>query len=61
MQLLKAQRLYLTVLNNLQIVHQMWERNDVKGVIAAMDKMSDHAISTLQLLSSAYHNWCIDD
>uniref|UniRef100_A0A0E0KWU3 Katanin p80 WD40 repeat-containing subunit B1 homolog n=1 Tax=Oryza punctata TaxID=4537 RepID=A0A0E0KWU3_ORYPU len=32
-------------LTKLQIVHQMWQRNDIRGVIAAMEKMSDHAVS----------------
>ncbi|KAF2936536.1 katanin p80 WD40 repeat-containing subunit B1 homolog KTN80.4 [Oryza sativa Japonica Group] len=32
-------------LTKLQIVHQMWQRNDIRGIIAAMEKMSDHAVS----------------
>uniref|UniRef100_A0A0D9WB68 Katanin p80 WD40 repeat-containing subunit B1 homolog n=1 Tax=Leersia perrieri TaxID=77586 RepID=A0A0D9WB68_9ORYZ len=32
-------------LTKLQIVHQMWQRNDMRGVIAAVEKMSDHAVS----------------
>ncbi|GJN01317.1 hypothetical protein PR202_ga18576 [Eleusine coracana subsp. coracana] len=27
------------------IIHQMWNRNDVRGVISAMEKMCDHAVS----------------
>ncbi|KAK3143357.1 hypothetical protein QOZ80_4AG0299350 [Eleusine coracana subsp. coracana] len=32
-------------LTKLQIIHQMWNRNDVRGVISAMEKMCDHAVS----------------
>ncbi|CAM0901727.1 unnamed protein product [Alopecurus aequalis] len=32
-------------LTKLQILHQMWQRNDIRGVFAAMEKMSDHAVS----------------
>nr|XP_010933308.1 katanin p80 WD40 repeat-containing subunit B1 homolog isoform X2 [Elaeis guineensis] len=32
-------------LTKLQVVCQLWDRNDVKGVINAMEKMSDHAVS----------------
>ncbi|MQL93546.1 hypothetical protein Taro_026192 [Colocasia esculenta] len=32
-------------LTKLQVVHRLWERNDVKGVINAMEKMSDNAVS----------------
>ncbi|EHA8586200.1 Katanin p80 WD40 repeat-containing subunit B1 [Cocos nucifera] len=32
-------------LTKLQVVRQLWDRNDVKGVINAMEKMSDHAVS----------------
>ncbi|XP_015886848.2 katanin p80 WD40 repeat-containing subunit B1 homolog KTN80.4 isoform X3 [Ziziphus jujuba] len=28
----------------LQIIYRYWERNDVKGVIVAMEKMGDHAV-----------------
>lgn len=28
----------------LQVVYRYWERNDVKGVIGAMEKMADHAV-----------------
>ncbi|KAF3457932.1 hypothetical protein FNV43_RR02593 [Rhamnella rubrinervis] len=28
----------------LQIIYRYWERNDVKGVIGAMEKMADHAV-----------------
>ncbi|XP_050375143.1 katanin p80 WD40 repeat-containing subunit B1 homolog KTN80.4 isoform X2 [Argentina anserina] len=28
----------------LQVVYRFWQRNDVKGVIGAMEKMSDHAV-----------------
>ncbi|URD76532.1 katanin p80 WD40 repeat-containing subunit B1 [Musa troglodytarum] len=31
-------------LTKLQVVCQLWERNDVKGVIDAIEKMSDHAV-----------------
>lgn len=30
--------------NCLQVVYRYWERNDVKGVIGAMEKMADHAV-----------------
>jgi hypothetical protein len=33
------------VSNYLQVVYRYWERNDVKGVIGAMGKMADHAVS----------------
>lgn len=39
-----------------KIVHQMWERNDIRGVIAAMEKMFDHPVSTLLLFPSACHD-----
>ncbi|XP_062227138.1 katanin p80 WD40 repeat-containing subunit B1 homolog KTN80.4-like isoform X2 [Phragmites australis] len=32
-------------LTKLQIIHQMWNRNDIRGVISAMEKMCDHAVS----------------
>ncbi|TVU16601.1 hypothetical protein EJB05_40174 [Eragrostis curvula] len=32
-------------LTKLQIIHQMWDRNDIRGVISAMEKMCDHAVS----------------
>ncbi|KAJ0963963.1 hypothetical protein J5N97_029085 [Dioscorea zingiberensis] len=32
-------------LTKLQVVHRLWERNDIRGVINAMEKMSDHAVS----------------
>ncbi|CAM8921101.1 unnamed protein product [Rhodiola kirilowii] len=31
-------------LSKLQVVRRYWERNDLKGAISAMDKMSDHAV-----------------
>ncbi|ONM12112.1 Katanin p80 WD40 repeat-containing subunit B1-like protein [Zea mays] len=31
-------------LMKLQIIHQMWERNDIRGVLSAMDRMGDHAV-----------------
>uniref|UniRef100_A0A453DG44 Katanin p80 subunit C-terminal domain-containing protein n=1 Tax=Aegilops tauschii subsp. strangulata TaxID=200361 RepID=A0A453DG44_AEGTS len=34
-------------LTKLQILHQMWQRNDIRGVFSALEKMSDHAVSTL--------------
>lgn len=33
----------------MQIIHQMWERNDIRGVLSAMERMGDHAVSTSQL------------
>ncbi|WOK92806.1 katanin p80 WD40 repeat-containing subunit [Canna indica] len=38
-------------LMKLQVVHRLWERNDIKGVISAIEKMSDHAVSA-DILSS---------
>nr|XP_009418645.1 PREDICTED: katanin p80 WD40 repeat-containing subunit B1 homolog isoform X1 [Musa acuminata subsp. malaccensis] len=38
-------------LTKLQIVYRLWERNDIKGVISAIEKMSDHAVSA-DVLSS---------
>ncbi|KAG0474308.1 hypothetical protein HPP92_013994 [Vanilla planifolia] len=32
-------------LRKLQVVQQMWGRKDVKGLISALEKMSDHAVS----------------
>ncbi|XP_062184429.1 katanin p80 WD40 repeat-containing subunit B1 homolog KTN80.4-like isoform X2 [Phragmites australis] len=32
-------------LTKLQIIHQMWDRNDIRGVISVMEKMCDHAVS----------------
>lgn len=34
---------------HLQVIHRFWERNDVKGAIAALEKMSDHAVCILLL------------
>ncbi|KAK8368070.1 hypothetical protein V6Z12_A01G014800 [Gossypium hirsutum] len=31
-------------LAKLQVVHRLWERNDIKGAIGAMEKMSDHGV-----------------
>ncbi|KAF7005306.1 hypothetical protein CFC21_020432 [Triticum aestivum] len=31
-------------LTKLQILHQMWQRNDIRGVFSALEKMSDHAV-----------------
>ncbi|AQK47262.1 Katanin p80 WD40 repeat-containing subunit B1-like protein [Zea mays] len=31
-------------LTKLQIIHQMWERNDIRGVLSAMERMGDHAV-----------------
>lgn len=40
---------------SLQIIYRYWERNDVKGVIVAMEKMADHAVSVvLDYLSSIF-------
>ncbi|KAG1359548.1 katanin p80 WD40 repeat-containing subunit B1 [Cocos nucifera] len=33
-----------TRLTKLQVVHRLWERNDFRGVINAVEKMSDHAV-----------------
>ncbi|URE30332.1 katanin p80 WD40 repeat-containing subunit B1 [Musa troglodytarum] len=38
-------------LTKLRIVYRLWERNDIKGVISAIEKMSDHAVSA-DVLSS---------
>ncbi|XP_078176479.1 transducin/WD40 repeat-like superfamily protein isoform X2 [Carex rostrata] len=32
-------------LTKMQVVHQHWARNDVKGVISSLEKISDHAVS----------------
>ena len=32
---------------NLQVVQRLWERKDVRGLISAMEKMSDHAVGVL--------------
>lgn len=40
-------KLLKVVSNSLQVVYRYWQRNDVKGVIGAMEKMSDHAVSNL--------------
>ncbi|XP_038971374.1 katanin p80 WD40 repeat-containing subunit B1 homolog KTN80.4-like isoform X2 [Phoenix dactylifera] len=34
-----------TRLTKLQVVHELWERNDLRGLINAVEKMSDHAVS----------------
>ncbi|XP_042379123.1 katanin p80 WD40 repeat-containing subunit B1 homolog KTN80.4-like isoform X1 [Zingiber officinale] len=34
-----------TRLTKLQVVHRLWRRNDVKGVIGAIERMSDHSVS----------------
>ncbi|RWW31455.1 hypothetical protein GW17_00003912 [Ensete ventricosum] len=31
---------------NLQVVSRLWERNDVKGVVGAIEKMSDYSVCT---------------
>ncbi|KAH7692227.1 Katanin p80 WD40 repeat-containing subunit B1 protein [Dioscorea alata] len=41
-QFLNATQSHLT---KVQVVHRLWERNDIKGVINALAKMSDHAVS----------------
>ncbi|XP_074581358.1 katanin p80 WD40 repeat-containing subunit B1 homolog KTN80.3-like [Curcuma longa] len=33
-------------LTKLQVVHRLWQRNDVKGVINAIEQMSDHGVSS---------------
>ncbi|KAK8706554.1 hypothetical protein V6N13_050115 [Hibiscus sabdariffa] len=33
-------------LAKLQVVHRLWERNDIKGALSAMEKMADHAVVT---------------
>ncbi|XP_074579055.1 katanin p80 WD40 repeat-containing subunit B1 homolog KTN80.4-like [Curcuma longa] len=38
-------------LTKLQVVQRLWERNDVKGVISALDRMSDHGVSADVLCS----------
>ncbi|KAL6844355.1 hypothetical protein ACP4OV_026028 [Aristida adscensionis] len=47
--LMEQHELFLTStrsrLTKLRIIHQMWERNDIRGVIAAMENMGDHAVS----------------
>ncbi|GJN26025.1 hypothetical protein PR202_gb13922 [Eleusine coracana subsp. coracana] len=35
----------LLIVQYYNIIHQMWNRNDVRGVISAMEKMCDHAVS----------------
>lgn len=32
---------------NSQVVSRLWERNDVKGVVGAIEKMSDFAVCTI--------------
>ncbi|XP_039134977.1 katanin p80 WD40 repeat-containing subunit B1 homolog KTN80.4-like [Dioscorea cayenensis subsp. rotundata] len=32
-------------LTKLQVVHRLWQRNDIRGVINALENMSDHAVS----------------
>ncbi|KAJ0966880.1 hypothetical protein J5N97_023797 [Dioscorea zingiberensis] len=32
-------------LTKLQVVHRLWQRNDIRAVINAMENMSDHAVS----------------
>lgn len=31
-------------MNTSQVIQRFWERNDVKGAITALEKMSDHAV-----------------
>ncbi|XP_042445263.1 katanin p80 WD40 repeat-containing subunit B1 homolog KTN80.4-like isoform X2 [Zingiber officinale] len=38
-------------LTKLQVVQRLWERNDVKGVISALERMSDHGVSADVLCS----------
>ncbi|XP_042446152.1 katanin p80 WD40 repeat-containing subunit B1 homolog KTN80.4-like isoform X2 [Zingiber officinale] len=38
-------------LTKLQVVQRLWERNDVKGVIRALERMSDHSVSADVLCS----------
>jgi hypothetical protein len=39
------EKLLNLVSNYLQVVYRYWERSDVKGVVGAMEKMADHAVS----------------
>lgn len=32
------------------MVHNYWQRQDIKGAVGAMEKMSDHAVSAIYLL-----------
>lgn len=32
---------------DMQILHQMWQRDDIRGVFTAMEKMYDGALSIL--------------
>ncbi|XP_073014477.1 katanin p80 WD40 repeat-containing subunit B1 homolog KTN80.4-like isoform X1 [Typha latifolia] len=47
--LMEQHELFLSLarsrLTKLQAVHQFWKRNELKGAITAMEKMSDHAVS----------------
>ncbi|XP_073012627.1 katanin p80 WD40 repeat-containing subunit B1 homolog KTN80.4-like isoform X2 [Typha latifolia] len=47
--IIEQHELFLSVarsrLTKLQVVHQLWRRNDIKGVLNAVEKMSDHAVS----------------
>jgi hypothetical protein len=45
----------------MQIIHQMWVRNEIRGVLSAMEKMCDHAVSTLATLSYAFNNHHVTD
>lgn len=40
--------------DSLQIIYRYWERNDVKGVIVAMEKMGDHAVSIVLDCKSSF-------
>nr|XP_019705659.1 katanin p80 WD40 repeat-containing subunit B1 homolog isoform X1 [Elaeis guineensis] len=49
-------------LTKLQVVRQLWDRNDLKGVIRAMEKMSDYAVSAdiLSILMEKGHAVTLD-
>lgn len=39
--------MFVNSLDNLQVVHRLWQKNDVRGVINAMQRMSDNAVCVL--------------
>ncbi|KAJ0428237.1 putative katanin p80 subunit [Helianthus annuus] len=41
-----------TRLAKLQMIRRCWDRNDIKGAINALSRMSDHAVSILFLFHS---------
>ncbi|XP_072962408.1 katanin p80 WD40 repeat-containing subunit B1 homolog KTN80.4-like [Typha angustifolia] len=42
---LKVLRTWQFRLTKLQVVHRLWEKNDMRGIVNAMQRMSDHAVS----------------